>query len=220
MSNWEDYTDETNKITYLKELRDWVEVNKYGFGDRPLYYMWYLLLKDLDNIKLAEIGVYKGQTLALWALIGKKLKKNFNVYGISPLTNTKDPFHEYEAVDYKTAVEKLHNEFKLKQPTLIKYYSQDKKAIEAIKKIKPIDVLYIDGAHTYSEVVGDILNYIPFVKEGGLVVMDDASCLMPNITHWFKGLEQVSWAVEDTLAKNRKFEEVMTVGHNRVFRKK
>ncbi len=36
-----------------------------------------------------------------------------------------------------------------------------------------IDILNIDGDHTYNAVYGDLKNYYPKVKSGGLIILDD-----------------------------------------------
>ncbi len=38
---------------------------------------------------------------------------------------------------------------------------------------KPVDILFIDGDHTYNGVKADFEKFFPFVKEGGLVLMHD-----------------------------------------------
>jgi hypothetical protein len=55
---------------------------------------------------------------------------------------------------------------------------------------------------------------VPFLKRHR--VMDDASCFLPGTGFW-KGLEAVSVAAEDIPALG--FENVLNVGHNRVYRR-
>jgi predicted O-methyltransferase YrrM len=54
--------------------------------------------------------------------------------------------------------------------------------IQKIKKLShdaaagwkdPIDFLYIDGDHSYDAVVRDVRNFVPFVREGGVVAFHD-----------------------------------------------
>jgi hypothetical protein len=37
----------------------------------------------------------------------------------------------------------------------------------------PVDALYIDGDHSYDAVKSDFIRFTPFLKEGGVVMMDD-----------------------------------------------
>lgn len=55
---------------------------------------------------------------------------------------------------------------------VIKLYSNDPQAIESAKQLG-IDLLIIDGDHSYEGVKFDFDNYFPFVKPGGYVVLDD-----------------------------------------------
>ena len=36
-----------------------------------------------------------------------------------------------------------------------------------------IDLLYVDGGHSSEQVYGDLENYAPWVRRGGLMVLDD-----------------------------------------------
>ncbi len=55
---------------------------------------------------------------------------------------------------------------------------------------KPIDILVIDGCHIASEVKKDYEKYIPFLKSGGLLFIDDWSDTgidtdyLPKNAHW------------------------------------
>jgi hypothetical protein len=55
---------------------------------------------------------------------------------------------------------------------LIKRYSTDPVAITAAEKL-PVNLLIIDGDHTYKGVKFDFDTYVPFVSEGGFIILDD-----------------------------------------------
>jgi predicted O-methyltransferase YrrM len=38
---------------------------------------------------------------------------------------------------------------------------------------KSIDILFIDGGHTYAQLIADVTAWIPKMKEGGIVLLDD-----------------------------------------------
>jgi cephalosporin hydroxylase len=58
--------------------------------------------------------------------------------------------------------------------TIIKGYSNDKKIIDKVKNVlDKIDILYIDGDHTYEGVAADFINYFPMVSKNGFIVFDD-----------------------------------------------
>lgn len=57
---------------------------------------------------------------------------------------------------------------------------------EAVKDWKlPIDVLFIDGDHTYKGVKDDWVNFSPFVKKGGWVVFHDCDETSPPVVKLF-----------------------------------
>ena len=54
--------------------------------------------------------------------------------------------------------------------------SYDSKSIDKVKQIlkgRCIDILFIDGDHSYNGVKKDYINYSPFVKDKGLIVFHD-----------------------------------------------
>ena len=55
---------------------------------------------------------------------------------------------------------------------LIKYYSKDPAAIAAAREL-PINLLIIDGDHSYEGVKFDFDNYFPILRSGGYVIFDD-----------------------------------------------
>ncbi len=58
---------------------------------------------------------------------------------------------------------------------------------------REVDMLYIDGNHSYQAACSDIDNFTPWVKEGGYVFVDDYD------------LESVRRAVDERLTDNNKF---------------
>ncbi|MFH0806294.1 MAG: class I SAM-dependent methyltransferase [Candidatus Brennerbacteria bacterium] len=60
----------------------------------------------------------------------------------------------------------------------LKYDSHDPAALHAVSKIlagRTLDLLFIDGDHTYEGVKKDFLMYSPLVKNGGLVAFHDVA---------------------------------------------
>ena len=89
---YDNFTNRTDSIAYLKNHRDFIESKNLGFGDRAFTYMWFLILnyvKDKNlNGNLLEIGVFKGQIISLWSLISKQIDLDSNIIGITPLKGT------------------------------------------------------------------------------------------------------------------------------------
>jgi len=57
---------------------------------------------------------------------------------------------------------------------IFKQYSTDKNLINKLKENNTkIDILFIDGGHSYRDVLNDWNNYIDFVNPGGFICFDD-----------------------------------------------
>lgn len=238
---WELFTERVNQTAILKDHRDWIEANRWGFGDRAFHYLWLLLIQDLADyskspIRMLEIGVFKGQTLSLWALLCREAGVDAELVGISPMLG-KPPlprvFHRARMLvdsgyredalvgnlhvqsDFALDVQKVFDTFGLTLDgvTLIRGLSQESSVWEQVRD-QLFDVVYIDGGHRYEEVSEDLRRYAPLVREGGYLVVDDASFFEPG-TVFFKGFESVSKAAGEL--DRHVYRNVLNVGHNRVY---
>lgn len=146
-------------------------------------------LVNKTNAKLCvEIGVYKGSSLLYFAEALDTTKGK--VIGIDPykLDSLRNEIPNQQVNHYFYEV--LFKE----QKTLDGIYSNLKKIIEdnKLENIitlirdksenyhnnileESIDVLHIDGNHDEEFVTKDIINYLPLVKKGGYIIMDDTS---------------------------------------------
>lgn len=50
-------------------------------------------------------------------------------------------------------------------------------AVEQIRSLPPIDILLIDGCHSYDQCRRDYMNYAPLVRVGGYVLFHDSSTI-------------------------------------------
>ena len=201
----------------LKALRDYVEQHAYGMGERSFYHMWKLICAELpDNARMLEIGVHRGQVLALWRTL--KPSKHTDIIGLSPF----DGNEMGDRRDYKVDVQHLHRLFKLKQPGLLTGYSEEQGCMVAAAEIGPFDVLYIDGGHSYETTRSDIINYSPLVRSGGFLVIDDCACSLPHPWGYFAGITSVCKAVDKLLppaTDNAEWRHLGAVMHNRIWQK-
>lgn len=118
-------------------------------------------VKDRHKMSMIEIGSYAGDSTMLFAQNFKK------VLSIDPYLNDydiNDPACKYMDFD------KVYEHFK-KNISIYKNIKHIRKTSdEAIKELtKKVDLVYIDGLHTYEQVKKDIINYLPLIKEGGYI---------------------------------------------------
>jgi hypothetical protein len=178
-----------------------------------------LLFREFRPRDFLEIGVYRGQTLSLAGLLQRRFGCVGTVAGISPFTSAGDSVSKYVAdVDYlKDTLENVAR-FDLPQPTLLKGFSTDPAALELIHS-RPWDCIYIDGNHDYDVVRQDWAHCSEAVKPGGLVVLDDA-----GLTTAFEAplFATAGHPGPSRLARGiagKQFQEILQVGHNRVFQR-
>lgn len=214
-----EYSNDKN----LHELRNFVILNKYGFGDNEHYVMWREIVKSLpENFNFLEIGVYKGQILCLVPMLSKLFNKTCNFLGVTPLNNIGDKYSQYENVDYSKSILNTFETFNISfdfQKNILCGLSTNEEIKNKLKKNR-FDVIYVDGGHEYNTVVSDILLSKEITNFGGLIITDDSSCYKDfgKLTI-FKGHIDVCNAVKDYLETDSNYTEILCVGHNRVFKK-
>ena len=214
-----DYTDKVNADQELKAYRDWIEANIFGFGERCFLWMWNDIVARMpQEFTFMEIGVFRGQILALVKLLADRQGKKVRRIGITPLDTTDGHWES----DYEADIKKLHDTFNIANDyELITLDSTNPVAINLASQ-NPPDVLYIDGGHTYEVVKSDLTNYIPILKVGGTLVIDDCNNAIPMPWGYFQGIQSVSLAVDEVLPREGSTEywkHELNLVHNRVLTK-
>ena len=84
---------------------------------------------------------------------------------------------------------------------------------EIVKDFKnmKIDLLWIDACHEYNAVKKDIEDWVPLVKEGGLICFHDYYINGPN--------DRVKKAVNEAISKNQ-IRKIIMVGHRMIITRK
>lgn len=173
----------------MKNLHDLITYDKYDSGGRCDKIKGNLI-KDLiikTNAQLCvEIGVFKGSSLMYFAEaleITKGKVIGIDPYTIGSLIN-KIPDERLNTYFYDVLFKdqiildnlydgliKIINENELKDiVSLIRSKSED---YHTNLEKESIDILHIDGNHDEEYVTKDILFYLPLVKKGGHIIMDD-----------------------------------------------
>ena len=223
---WNGFKAIVNATDYLKAHRDWVVTNRWGYGNRAFHWMWTLLVREAPkNFKFLEIGVFKGQITSLVSLLNKELHKDGRVFGVTPLNKDGDKYGVHPEDDYETRIAEIYGAFGLDASdlTLIEGYSQDTEIVNIVRNQAPFDLVFVDGCHDYEVVVSDLRNYGELLKIGGYLIVDDSSSQLqiPDglIRLDWRGLPEVTQAVEDVIVPDPRFVHMFAVGHNRVFKR-
>jgi hypothetical protein len=200
---------------WLKSHRRYFSKKSRGFGEAPFHAAWLYILKAYKPKFLLEIGVYRGQIISLWQLIGDKCGLDIEVNGITPLAGKGDEVSRYLDIDYGKDIMNNFKNFRLNKPMLFKGLSNDKNAIDFINS-KKWDLIYIDGGHDFSVVLSDYRNSILNLNKGGILCIDDSSLYLDmEINGKFKGHPGPSKVVSEYAI--HELNHLFTVGHNNFF---
>ena len=204
----------------LVEHRIYFRDNQKGFGEDAFHAMWAILFEKFQYRNFLEIGVYRGQTISLNALIAKIQGKNLDVHGVSPFDKSGDSVSNYISIDFMEDTFLNFSKFHLPKPSLLKAFSTDQIAVDYISN-NIWDCIYIDGSHDLDVVRSDWALCSSNLKIGGIIVIDDSSKFVNynNPFFSFKGHEGPSIVAEEIACNSQEFKEILRVGHNRVFQR-
>jgi uncharacterized protein YjiS (DUF1127 family) len=201
----------------LREHRAYFEAGGRGFGEKSFHVMWFLLFREFAPESFLEIGVFRGQTLSLAALLARHFKLNGFTQGISPFSPAGDSVSKYRRdVDYYDDTLKNFAHFSLPAPALLQAYSTDPAATELIAS-RAWSCVYIDGNHDYEIARQDWDLCSAHLRPQGIVVLDDSGLdtkYVPPIfsTGGHPGPSRLAREID-----RARFREILQVGHNRVF---
>lgn len=203
----------------LRQHRRYFAARRRGFGEDAFHTMWFLLFREFRPSSFLEIGVYRGQVISLAALLARHLNLQCEVHGVSPFSAAGDAVSRYRTgIDYWADTLRNFDHFGLPHPHLLKAFSTEPEAQHYIQS-RQWHMIYIDGSHDYEVVKQDWSVCAPSLREGGILVLDDAALFTGYQPPVFasKGHPGPSQVAEEI--DRRAFREILQVGHNRVFQK-
>lgn len=131
------------------------------------------LLTD-NELKIAEIGVYKGRGTAMWNVMLMNEGLKYDYYAIDHFLGSAE--HNKNFDYYGTTLKNL-------SPIIdkIKIIKNDSVLESKNYPDEYFDIVYIDASHEYEYVKEDILNWLPKVKKGGIICGDDYIAGWPGV---------------------------------------
>lgn len=154
----------SNSLSLLREINKSIQERQFHEHTHILYDLRTFLGKSKK--KYVEIGSYVGSSASLI------LKHSFDtdVICIEPCVLGKSHYHGTDT-QYKTLSKNLENNNPHKRNfKIFKNFSYDQLPIDEIKNI---DILHIDGDHSYNAVIQDYNLYKDKLNSGGFVIFDD-----------------------------------------------
>ena len=138
-------------------------------------------LKDFRTEKILEIGSFRGGTTMLWA----QMVAPYN--GMVYTVDLEFELGGFIFADGSYYRRQVYNDSPYEK--FVTEIAGNSHALEVIEKVKKqagmVDLLFIDGDHSYEGVKRDFENYFPLVKKGGYVVFHD---ITDTIVHRSQGV--------------------------------
>jgi hypothetical protein len=196
-----------------------VPKDRRGFGEDAFHVLWFLLFREFKPSSFLEIGVFRGQTISLAALLARLGGGKCDVFGISPFSAAGDSVSRYrEDIDYHSDTLTNFSHFNLPPPHLLRAFSTDPEARSLIAS-RSWEMIYIDGNHDYEVVRKDWEVCSQNLVRGGVAVLDDSgstTAYRPPVvaTAGHPGPSRLAQEID-----RARFREIIQVGHNRVFQR-
>lgn len=155
-----------NIIKFTRKIKGWLSVQEGVF-------LFNAASKLPDSAIIVEIGSYKGRS-TIWLSSALENKTNSKVYAIDPHTGSPEVKNEYGNIDtYADFIENIKSAGVENKIIPIR-----KESLKALKNFdKDIDLLFIDGSHTFEATKEDFIGWSKKLKPGGWMILHDAAVL-------------------------------------------
>lgn len=143
-------------------------------------------LGDVSNKTMIEIGSFIGESTVLFA---RQFK---HVTAIDPFLPDYDPQDPTcnNNFDFEQVFQEFKNRIEEQKEKVTIYRMRSCDAVGPLTGEK-FDFIYIDGLHTYDGVRMDILDYLPFLKEGGVIGGHDYGTQTQHLLGVTKAVDEV-----------------------------
>ena len=130
-------------------------------------------LGDVSNKTMIEIGSFIGESTIIFARHFK------HVIAVDPFLSGYDPKDPTSNFNFEDVFQEFKNTIEEQKQKITVYKMMSDDAVKLLKE--QYDFVYIDGLHTYDGVKEDIKNYLPLVKEGGVIGGHDYGTPNPHL---------------------------------------
>jgi predicted O-methyltransferase YrrM len=168
-----------NNIEYYNNLKYNIIKNINGRICHHKIVILHIICKLFRIETYLEIGVHNGSSMS-YIVSEEQTKK---CYGIDLFDDTISRY-SHDNLMLNNSYQNILNNNINSQINLIKGNSFDKTTITELEnKInkESVDLLFIDGDHTYEGIKNDFINYYKFVKKNGFIIIDDYEPNYPDI---------------------------------------
>ncbi len=198
----------SNKEKIIEQLEEQTKLVQGWVGSNELIFLYHCAKNVTGKGCVVEIGSWKGKS-TIWIAQGIKDGSAGRVYAIDPFAGS-DGLRDHgdsTLTDFKNNINKAGV-----QDVVTPVVSTSEMAAKDWNK--PIEFLFIDGAHEYEGAEKDFLLYSPHLIPGGVIAFHDTA---PNLQTIFKsllvsGIPGPRKVVEKYIFKSLEFKNIGIVG--------
>ena len=152
-------------------------------------------LGDNSDKTMIEIGSFVGESTVLFAQSFKK------VIAIDPFLADYDPA---DPTSYSFEFKNVYDTYldRTSPYSNIQTLTMTSDAAAEILNEDMFDFIYLDGLHTYEGVKTDIINYLPKVKEGGVIGGHDYTNQIPHLVGVYQAVNEMFGAPDKVFKDN------------------
>ena len=175
-----------NNIDYYTKLSDTVTKNINGRSCHQKVILLTLIQKFITIDAYLEIGVHNGTSMSF--VVHQPRQLTYCI-GVDLFENTIPPYIGDKLSSIKSYNNIMNNNISKSPITLITGNSFDSTTVDSVaNKLNNVqlDVLFIDGLHSYDGIKNDFETYTTFVKKGGYIIIDDYTSKYHGIIKYVK----------------------------------
>lgn len=192
---------------YYDKLKNKIQENINGRICHHNIKILHSIFYNSDYKSYLEIGVHNGSSMSYVVTNDKPIK----CYGIDLFDDTYGHYLKNDKISKKRTTLNISKNNVKSEVELIKGNSTNNDTINELKKKlegNKIDVLFIDGDHSYEGVKKDFLNYSDFVRSNGLIILDD---FVPTLNGKWPGIRKFAF---EMFENNLKYKILGLFGKN------
>lgn len=151
---------------YEASFFDWESLNWAWTGHK---FFAYDLIRNIQPDVVVELGTHKGTSFFSFCQAVKDAHLNTHVYAVDTWEGDAHA-REYDESIYESVKNNVSRYYSKQKTTMLRMYFE-----EAVKqfKDKSVDILHIDGYHTYEAVSADFHTWIDKVSDKGIILFHD-----------------------------------------------
>ena len=171
LKNLDDIINDLSNKEYYNFLENEICKNIDGRICHHKIRILHTICKLMNINSYLEIGVHNGGSMSYVISNNKTIK----CYGIDLFDDTYGYYKNEDKINLLRTTLNIEKNNKCSKINLIQGNSFSNKTVEKLKNLlkEKIDLLFIDGDHSYNGVKNDFIKYSEFVKSNGIIILDD-----------------------------------------------